>query len=80
MAVPEGGWRLAGLGRSASYAAAERGELPTLRIGRKVVVPTSSIWGLLGLNPDGAGDETPPASGAPVTELAGRRGRSRDAG
>ncbi len=55
MSVPEGGWRLAGLGRSAAYAASERGELPTLRIGRKVVVPTSAIWRELGLDPGDAG-------------------------
>lgn len=49
MPVPEGGHWLAGLGRSASYAAAERGELPTITIGRKRVVPTAALAQLLGI-------------------------------
>jgi excisionase family DNA binding protein len=36
--VPEAG-RRAGLGRNASYAAAKRGEIPTMRFGRKLRVP-----------------------------------------
>jgi hypothetical protein len=33
MSVPEAGKRYFGLSRGASYAAAERGEIPTIRIG-----------------------------------------------
>jgi excisionase family DNA binding protein len=36
--VPEAG-RLLGLSRNASYEAAKRGEIPTLRIGRLLLVP-----------------------------------------
>jgi len=32
--VPEAGRRYFGLGRNASYAAAKRGEIPTIQIGR----------------------------------------------
>jgi hypothetical protein len=36
--VPEAG-AMAGLGRNASYEAAKRGEIPILRIGRRLLVP-----------------------------------------
>jgi excisionase family DNA binding protein len=36
--IPEAG-RLLGLSRNASYEAAKRGEIPTLRIGRLLLVP-----------------------------------------
>jgi excisionase family DNA binding protein len=49
LTVPEAG-RVLGLRRSAAYDAARRGELPTLRFGRKVIVPTGRLLGLLGLN------------------------------
>jgi hypothetical protein len=39
---------LFGLGRSASYEAARRGELPTLRFGRRLVVPIPRIEAMLG--------------------------------
>ncbi len=79
MSVPEAGWRIAGLGRSASYAAVERGELPAIRVGR-IVVPTAAIWGLLGLDPNGSppgevvgADE---AVRAPVVDIGERRSGS----
>lgn len=37
-----------GLGRSASYEAARRGELPTLRFGKRLVVPVRQIEAMLG--------------------------------
>jgi excisionase family DNA binding protein len=36
--VPEAG-RLLGLGRNAAYDAAKRGDIPSLRIGRRLLVP-----------------------------------------
>lgn len=36
-----------GIGRSAAYAATQRGEIPSIRIGRRVVVPTAAIRRLL---------------------------------
>lgn len=37
-----------GIGRSAAYEAARRGDLPTLRIGRRLVVPTPALLRMLG--------------------------------
>ena len=45
--VEEAG-RLLGISRSLAYDAARRGELPTLRIGRRLVVPVAAIDRLLG--------------------------------
>ena len=39
-----------GLGRSATYAAAQRGQIPTLRIGGKVLVPTACLRRMLQLD------------------------------
>jgi excisionase family DNA binding protein len=41
--------QLFGLRRSAAYDAARRGELPTIRFGRRVLVPTGRLLALLGL-------------------------------
>ena len=47
--VPEAGKYL-GLSRSSAYAAAKRGDLPTIRIGGRVVVPTARLRQLVGLD------------------------------
>jgi excisionase family DNA binding protein len=39
--------RLVGLGRSAAYDAVRRGELPSIRFGRRLVVPLSALRRLL---------------------------------
>ena len=39
ISVPDAGWAYFGLGRKGSYAAAARGEIPTIRIGRLLRVP-----------------------------------------
>lgn len=44
--VPEAGARL-GLSRAAAYAAAQRGDLPTIRIGRRIMVPRAAFARLL---------------------------------
>jgi excisionase family DNA binding protein len=54
--VPEAG-RLLGLGRNAAYAAAQRGDIPTLRIGRLLLVPKIALHRMLGMT--GAGPATP---------------------
>jgi len=36
-----------GIGRAASYEAARRGEIPTLKIGRRIVVPLAALERLL---------------------------------
>jgi excisionase family DNA binding protein len=50
LTVEEAG-RMLGLGRQAAYAAARRGQIPTLKIGRRVLVPRVRLERLL------AGDE-----------------------
>lgn len=47
--VPEAG-RYLGFGRDASYRAAERGELPTLRLGRRLVVPVAELLRMCGVS------------------------------
>lgn len=48
---PEAG-RALGLSRSATYEGAARGEIPTIRIGRRLLVPTAALRRMLHL--DGA--------------------------
>ena len=45
--IPEAA-RLLGISRSAAYRAAERGEIPTIRIGRRLLVPTAKLFEMLG--------------------------------
>jgi excisionase family DNA binding protein len=51
--VPEAG-RALGIGRNAAYAAARNGELPTVKIGKRLLVPIMALQRLLttpGSNP-----------------------------
>ena len=45
--VPTAGKRYLGLSRNASYAAAARGEIPTVRVGRLLRVPIKAMDKLL---------------------------------
>jgi hypothetical protein len=47
ISVPEAGRRYFGLSRNGSYAAAERGEIPTVRIGRLLRVPVRALERML---------------------------------
>jgi excisionase family DNA binding protein len=47
LTVPEAGWRYLGLSRNGSYAAAERGVIPTIRVGRLLRVPVRAMERLL---------------------------------
>jgi excisionase family DNA binding protein len=47
MTVPEAGKKYFGLSRDGSYRAAERGEIPTIRIGRLLRVPVRAMERLL---------------------------------
>ncbi|TPJ27161.1 helix-turn-helix domain-containing protein [Mesorhizobium sp. B2-8-3] len=49
LSVPDAGAVFYGLGRNGSYEAAKRGDIPTIRIGRKIVVPVAPIANKLGL-------------------------------
>lgn len=48
--VPVAG-ALLGLSKNKSYAAAARGEIPTLKFGRRLVVPTMPLKRMLGMEP-----------------------------
>ena len=56
---PETG-QLLGLGRSSTFEAARRGQIPTLRIGRRLLVPRSALSRLL----ESAGSQESPQNAA----------------
>jgi len=61
------------IGRSAAYAAARSGDLPTIRVGRTLRVPRARLDALLGVvptNADGAADD---GAAARTSAEAGRR-------
>lgn len=47
ISVPEAGKQYFGLSRNGSYAAAERGEIPTIKIGRLLKVPVAALEQML---------------------------------
>ena len=47
ISVPEAGRRFLGLSRNGSYAAASRGEIPVIRIGRLLRVPVRALEAML---------------------------------
>ena len=60
ISVPEAGQKYFGLSRNGAYAAAERGEIPTVRIGRLLRVPVRALERML----DAVG-ESSAAAGSP---------------
>ena len=44
--------RLLGISRGAAYRAAARGQIPTIRLGRRLLVPTARLHQLLGITDD----------------------------
>lgn len=40
--------RLLGIGRATAYEAVRRGELPSLRLGRRIVIPRAALDALVG--------------------------------
>lgn len=52
LSVPAAG-SLFGLSRAASYQAAQRGEIPTIRLGKRLLVPTAKLRAMLGLRQAG---------------------------
>ena len=50
--TPDETAKVLGLGRTATYEAIRRGEIPSLRFGRSVKVPTAALLRLLGHDPD----------------------------
>jgi excisionase family DNA binding protein len=49
--IPEAA-RLLGIGKTLAYEAAKRGELPVIRIGRRVVVSRARLYALLEGKPE----------------------------
>jgi hypothetical protein len=47
MSVPAAGRKYFGLGRNASYAAAARGEIPTVTIGRRIFAVVAALEQML---------------------------------
>ena len=47
LSVPEAGRKYFGLSRNGAYAAAKRGEIPTIRVGRLLRVPIRAMEALL---------------------------------
>lgn len=45
-----------GISRRSAYRAAANGELPTLRLGRRLLVPRVRLLELLGVSDDGSGE------------------------
>lgn len=70
---------LLGLSRSAAYRAADKGELPTIRFGRRLFVPTPKLLALLGgVRDEPLDDERerrPPADVIGEPELVGPAAR-----
>jgi hypothetical protein len=57
ISVPEAGKRYFGLCRGTSYIAAQRGEIPTIRIGRRLRVPVRAIERMLDKASEGDGHD-----------------------
>ncbi len=51
--IPQAGSLLGGLCRNSSYAAAKRGDIPTIQLGARRVVPVAKLRRLLGELPGG---------------------------
>jgi excisionase family DNA binding protein len=55
MSVPEAGKKL-GISRDSAYAAAGRGEIPTIRVGRLLRVPVLALERMLDVKPTAPSD------------------------
>lgn len=76
--VPEAG-QVLGIGRDAAYRAAADGTIPTLRLGRRIVVPIPKLMALLGATPDMDEAGTPIPANA-TTNVAEEERRHDDYG
>lgn len=47
--------QLLGVSRRSAYRAASKGQIPTLRVGRRLLVPTQRLLDLLGMHPSDEG-------------------------
>ena len=76
--VPEAG-QIIGLGRSAAYDAARRGEIPTIQFGRRLLVPTAAIRRMAQLDVDATEDAARTLAGSGGALLIEARGGGPDA-
>jgi excisionase family DNA binding protein len=68
-----------GISRSSAYDAARSGEIPTLRIGRRLLVPVLSLRRMLGeVTPDTSNALVGENQGAATTSTAGQGRRERE--
>jgi hypothetical protein len=72
--------QILGLGRSASYEAAARGEIPTLRFGRRLVVPSARLIAMLGFDDPKHDDGAPKSANAATTDAPCSREDGRGTG
>ena len=49
VSIPEAGRVCFGLSRNSSYAAARKGDIPTIKVGGSLYVPTSALRKILGI-------------------------------
>jgi excisionase family DNA binding protein len=70
LTVEEAG-RLLGISRGAAYRAAACGQIPTIRLGRRLLVPTARLHQLLGLTHE-HGDATTDDGGEETVGGGGR--------
>ncbi len=54
--------QILGISRRSAYRAAARGELPTFKVGRRLLVPTSRLLILLGVRDAAVGTGSEPAA------------------
>jgi excisionase family DNA binding protein len=57
------------LGRRTAYAAVERGEIPSIRIGRRIVVPSARFLATFGLETTPRNSEAGPATGPAAASI-----------
>lgn len=68
---------LLGVSRRSAYRAASRGQIPTVRVGRRVLVPTQRLLDLLGM---GASNDAPLVARRFVVEGSPGPGSERSGG
>jgi excisionase family DNA binding protein len=65
--------QLLGIGRQSAYQAARSGELPTIRLGRRLLVPRSQLDAMLGIQNDERSEATPSVRETSTIAPAGDR-------
>jgi len=72
MTVEQAG-RLLGISRGAAYRAAACGQIPTIRLGRRLLVPTARLHQLLGITTTTTTDDLKAIDAPTDATVAGRR-------